>query len=185
MVLFRQQAKRTVCECVAWLQALREGRWGTDSLSKEYRSLKYFVSLEKSSLGKTGRRGVCRLVHKGRIVGRSSTFENPPKGKQAGLKVRSGGRAIRCVAVRCKGYMGMKLRNQGVQIGLRFDCRWIGQPVERCPNNQQTQQTCRDLGSHSFVALCIYPSGTSFAYGHWPRQQRHPLFLRCNKLYGR
>ena len=106
------------------------------------------------------------MVHKGRIVGRSSTFENLPKRKQAGLKVRSGGRAIRCVVLRCKGYMGMKLRNQVVQIALRFDCRWIGQPVERCPNNQQAQQTCRDLSSHSLVALCIYPSGKSIAYSH-------------------
>jgi hypothetical protein len=107
-------------------------------------------------------------VHKGRTVGRSSTFQNLPKRKQAGLKVRSGGRAIRCVVLRCIGYMGMKLRNQVVQIALRFYCRWIGQPVERCPNNQQAQQTRHDLGSHSFVALCIYPSGTSVAYGNCP-----------------
>jgi len=185
MVLSRPHAKCTVCEYVAWLQALREGRRGTDSLSKEYRSLKYFVSLGKSSLGKTGRRGVCRLVHKGRIVERSSTFENPPKRKQTGLKVRSGGRAIRSVVLCCKGYMGMKLRNQVVRVVLRFDCRWIGQPVEGCPNNQQAQQTCRDRGAHSLVAPCIYPSGKNVAYGHWPRQQRHPLFLRCKKLYGR
>jgi hypothetical protein len=79
----------------------------------------------------------------------------------------------------------MKLRNQVLQIALRFDCRWIGQPVERCPNNQQAQQTYRDLGSHSLVAPCIHPSGKSVAYGHWPRQQRHPLFLGCKKLYGR
>ena len=124
-------------------------------------------------------------MYKDRIVSRASIFENLPKRKQAGLKVRSGGRAIRCVVLRCKGYMGMKLRNQGVQIAPRFDCRWIGQPVERCPNNQQAQQTRRDLGSHSPAALCIYPSGKSFAYGHRPRQKRHALFIRCNKLYGR
>lgn len=168
MVLFRPHAECTVCECVAWLQALRERRRGTDSLSKDYRSLKYFVSLGKSSLGKTGRRGVCRLVHKGRIVERSSTFENRPKRKQTGLKVKSGGQAIRCVVLRCKGYMGMMLRNQVVQVAPRFDCRWIGQPVERCPNNQQAQQTCHDLGSHSLVAPCIHPSGKRVAYGHWP-----------------
>jgi hypothetical protein len=95
------------------------------------------------------------LIHKGRVVGRSSTFEKLPKQKQACLKVGSGGWAIRCVAPRCKGNLGMKLRNQVVQIDLRFDCRGIGQPVERCPNNQQAQQTCRDLGSHSLVAPAI------------------------------
>ena len=121
------------------------------------------------------------MTHKGRIVGRSSTFENLPERKQAGLNMRSGGWAIRCVLLRCKGYMEMKLRNQVVPIALRFDCRRIGQPVERCPNNQQAQQTRRDLGSHSLVAQCICPSGKSIAYGHWPRQQRHTLFLRCNK----
>ncbi len=105
-------------------------------------------------------------MHKGRIRGRSSTFENLPKRKQAGAKVRSVGGAIRCVIFRGKGYMGMKLRNQVVQIALRFDCRWIGQPIERCPNNQQAQQTCRDLGPHSLAAL----SGKSVTYGHWPRQ---------------
>jgi hypothetical protein len=113
-------------------------------------------------------------VHKDRIVGRSSTFENLPKRKQVGLKVRSGGRAIRCVVLHCKGHMGMKLRNQVVQIAPRFDCRWIGQPVERCPNNQQAQQTRRDLGSHSFLAPCIYPSGTSVAYVIGPDSKRIP-----------
>jgi hypothetical protein len=81
--------------------------------------------------------------------------------------------------------MGMKQRNQVLQIALRFDCRWIGQPVERCPNNDQAQQTCRDLGSHSLVAPCIYPSEKSIVYGHWPTQQRDSLFLRCNKPRGR
>src|SRR6266403_788930 len=142
-------------------------------------------SVEVSALGKRGRRGVCRVMHKGRVVGRSSTFENLTKRKQAGLKVGSGGWAIRGVVLRCKGYMGIKLRNQVVQIAMWFDCRWIGQPVERCSNNHQAQQTRRDLGSHSLVALCTYPSGKSVAYSHWPRQQRHPLFLRCKKLYGR
>src|SRR5207247_268796 len=66
----------------------------------------------ESTLRKAGRRRVCRLVHKGRIVGRSSTFENLPKRKQAGLKVRMEGQVIRCVVPRCKGYLGMKLRNQ-------------------------------------------------------------------------
>jgi hypothetical protein len=74
-------------------------------------------------------------MHKGRVVRRSSTFENLPKRKQAALKVRRGDRAIRCVLLRCKVYMGMNLRNQVLQVALRFDCRWIGQPVERCPNN--------------------------------------------------
>jgi len=185
MVLSRRHAKCTVCECGAWLQASRERLWGTDSVSKQYRSLRYVVSCGKSSLGKTGRRGVCRLTYKGRVVGRASTLENLPKRRQAGLKVRSAGQAIRCVVLRCNRYMVMELGNQGVPIALRFDCRWIGQPVERCPNDQQAQQTCRDLGSRSLIALCIYPSGKSVAYGHWLRQPRHPLFLRCKKLYGR
>jgi len=123
-------------------------------------------------------------VHKGRIVGRSSTFENLPKRKQAGLKVRMEGQVIRCVVPRCKGYLGMKLRNQSVQIALRFDCRWIGQPVEGCPNNQQAQQTCRDRGAHSLVAPCIYPSGKNVAYGHWLRQQRaSPLLTMQETLW--
>ena len=174
-----------VRECFAWFEASRQRLRGTYSVSKQGRSLRYFVSWGKSALGKRGRRGVCRLMHKGRVVGRSITFENLPKRKHAGLKVRGGGPTIRCVVLRCKGYMGMKLRNQVVQISLWFDCRWVGQPVERCPNNQQAQQIRRDLRSHGLLALCIYPSGTSVAYGHWSRQQRHPLFLRCNKLYGR
>ena len=185
MVLSRPHAKYSVCGCVAWLQASRERLRGPDSVSKQGRSLRYFVSWAKSALGKRGRRGVCRLMHKGRVVGRSITFENLPKRKHAGLKVRGGGPTIRCVVLRCKGYMGMKLRNQVVPTAQRFDCRWIGQPVERCPNNQQAQQTRRDLGSHSLVARCVDPSRKCIAYGHWPRQQRHPLFLRCNKLYGR
>ena len=157
MALFRPHAKCTVCECVAWLQASRERLRGTDSVSKQYRSLRHFVSWGKSSLGETGRRRVRRLTHKGRAVEMSSTFENLPKRKEAGLKVRSRVRAIRFVVLRCKGYMGMKLTNQAVQVTLRFDCRWIGQPVERCPNNQQAQQKCRDLGSHSFVSCPFIP----------------------------
>ena len=61
----------------------------------------------------------------------------------------------------------MKLRDQVVQVAPRFDCRWIGQPVERCPDNQHAQQTCRDFGSYGLVALCIYPSGKGVTYGHW------------------
>jgi hypothetical protein len=124
-------------------------------------------------------------MHKGRIAGRSSTFENLPKRKKPGLKVRSVCGAIRWLIFRGNGYMEMQLRNQVVRIALRFDCRWIGQPIERCPNNQQAQQTGRYWGSHSLIALCNYPSGTSVACGHWPRQQRHPLFLRCDKRYRR
>src|SRR5258705_4385566 len=123
-------------------------------------------------------------MHKGRVVGRSSTFENLTKRKQAGLKVGSGGWAIRGVVLRCKGYMGIKLRNQVVQIAMWFDCRWIGQPVERCSNNHQAQQTRRDLGSHSLVALCTYPSGKSVAYSHWPRQQRHPYSYDARNSMG-
>src|SRR4029077_2657202 len=126
---------------------------------KQGRSLRYFVSWGVSTLGKMGRRGVRRLVHKGRIVRKSPTFENLPKRKQAGLKVRSGGWTIRGVALRCKGYMRMKLRNQVVQIALRFDCRWIGQPVERCPNNQQAQQTRRGLDFHGLSRLSVHPWG--------------------------
>jgi hypothetical protein len=118
------------------------------------------------------------LVHKGRIVGRSSTFENLPKRKQAGLKVRSGVRAIQCVVLRSKGYMGMKLRNQVVQIALRLNCRWIGQPVERCPNNQQAQQTCRDLDSHSLVACPFIPWGMCAACSHSRSQILSEVMLR-------
>src|SRR6266404_2024150 len=171
MVLSRPHAKFAVYKRAAWLQASRERLRDTDSLSKEVRLLRYLVSWGKPALGKRGRRGVCRLMHKGRVVGRSPTFENLPKRKQAGLKVRRGGWAIRCVLLRCKGYMGMNLRNQVLQIALRFDCRWIGQPVERCPNDQHAQQTYRNLGSQSLIALCPYPSGKSVACGHW----LHPL----------
>jgi hypothetical protein len=124
-------------------------------------------------------------MHKGRIRAGSSAFENLPKRKQAGLKVRSVGEAIRWLMFRGKQCMGMNLRNQVVQIARRFDCRWIGQSIERCPNNQQAQQACRDLGSPGPVALCNYQSGKSVAHGHWPSQKRHPLFLGCAKLYGR
>jgi hypothetical protein len=156
----------------------------TDFVSMQDRSLRYFVS-GKRALGKTGRGGVCRLTHKRRIVGRSSIFENLPKRKQAGLKVRSVDGAIRCVFFRGKGYMLVKLRNQVVQVALQSDCRRIWQPIERCPNDQQAQQTCRDFGSHRFVALCNCPSGKNVAYDRWPRQQRHSLLLRGDELYRR
>ena len=65
------------------------------------------------------------MVHKGRIVGRASTFENLPKQKQAGLKVRSADQAIRCVVLRCNRYIVMELGNQVVTIALRLNCRWI------------------------------------------------------------
>lgn len=74
-------------------------------------------------------------MHKGRVVGRSLTFGNLAKRKQPVLIVRSGGGAIRCVVLRSKGSMGMKLRNKVLHIALRFNCRWIGPPVERCPSN--------------------------------------------------
>jgi hypothetical protein len=77
------------------------------------------------------------LVHKGRIVGRSSTFEHLPKQKQAGLKVRSAGQAIRCVVLRCNRYMVMELGNQVVPIALRLNCSWIGKRVKRSTNNQK------------------------------------------------
>ena len=44
MVLCRPHAKCTVFECAAWLQASRESPLGTDSVSKQGRSLRYFVS---------------------------------------------------------------------------------------------------------------------------------------------
>ncbi|PYT91571.1 MAG: hypothetical protein DMG36_17715 [Acidobacteria bacterium] len=62
------------------------------------------------------------------------------------------------MALRCNRYMVMKRANQIVPTALRFDCRWIGQSVEKRPNNQQAQQTRRDLGFHSLVTLRIYPS---------------------------
>ena len=63
MILFRPHANRTVFECVAWLQASREGPRGTDFLSKLYRPLKHSVSWGRLVLGKAGRRGVGRLTH--------------------------------------------------------------------------------------------------------------------------
>jgi hypothetical protein len=91
----------------------------------------------------------------------------------------------------------MKLRNYVVPITLRLNCRWIGHPVESCPNNQQAQQTRRDLGTHSLVALCIYPSRKCVACSHSRSQilsevmlrsicpANAPLFLRCAQRYGR
>jgi hypothetical protein len=58
----------------------------------------------------------------------------------------------------------MKLRNQIAQIAFTFHGRWIGQPVERYPNNQQAQQTCRDLNSHSFIALHMCYSPRTISY---------------------
>src|ERR1017187_9156592 len=112
MAFYRPHAKCTVCEWVAWLQASRERLRGPDSVSKRrYRSLRYFVSWGKPSLRKTGRGGVCRLTYKGRVVGRSSTFENLAKRKQAGLKKRSASQAIRCMVLHCNSCMVVTLGN--------------------------------------------------------------------------
>ena len=90
-------------------------------------------------------------------MGRAAIFGDLPKRKEAGLKAKSAGQTIRCMALRCNRYMVMKRGNQVVRIALRFDCRRIGQPVEKRPNNQQAQQTRRDLGFHSLVGLGIDP----------------------------
>jgi len=113
-------------------------------------------------------------MHKGRIRAGSSTFKNLPKRKQTGLKVRSVGGAIQRLVFRGKQYMGMKRRNQVVQIARRFDCRWIGQSVERCPDNQQAQQTCRDLGSPGPRAPSKHRLGKIVACGHLPGSEGIP-----------
>lgn len=77
----------------------------------QYRSFRYFVSWGKSPLGKTRRRGVCRLTYKGRVVERSSSFDNPAKRKQAGLKKRSAGQAIPCMVRRFNSHMAVRLGN--------------------------------------------------------------------------
>ncbi len=184
MVLSRPHAKCTVCECVAWLQSSRERLRGTDSVSKQGRSLRYFVSRgvdfkkgrEETCLSLGAQRSDRRKVLYLRESAQTKTSWPESEDGRPGNPMR--GSSLQRVP-------GNEAEKPSVQIALRFDCRWIGQPVEGCPNNQQAQQTCRDRGAHSLVAPCIYPSGKNVAYGHWLRQQRHPLFLRCKKLYGR
>ena len=126
-------------------------------------------------------------MHEGRIVGGSSTLENLPKPKTSWPESEERRRGqsdawfFSCLT---------KVHGNEAEKPDCSDCpavwtgRWIRQPVKRCPNNQQAQQTCRDLGFHSLVAPLIYTSEKSVLRDHWPRQQRHPLFIRCNILHG-
>ena len=139
-----------------------------------------------SILEKTGRRSVCRLAYKDQFVRRARAFGNPPKRKEAGLKVRSASQTIRCMILRCNRYVVIKLGDQVVLITLRLHCRWIRQAVERSANNHQTQQTCRDLDSHRLVA-CPYTREEAVACSHftdsvsghvtfdWPRSNATPF----------
>lgn len=81
--------------------------------------------------------------------------------------------------------MGMQLRNQVAQVALRFNRRWIGQSVERYPNNQQAQQTYRELDSHDSGSLCIYSPGTTVVYGQWLKAAKvPPLAMMQQNLSG-
>src|SRR5882762_11667871 len=113
-----------------WVASFSLRGRGTDSLPKQNRSIRYFASQRMPSLGNAGRRGVCRVTYKGQLAGRASTFENPVKRKQAGLKVSSASQAIQCMLLRRDGHTVVKPRDQIVLLPLRLHCRWIGQTVE-------------------------------------------------------
>jgi hypothetical protein len=139
MVHFRPCEKRTICEFVAWWQA-------TDLLQSDLAAC-VLRELGESSLGKTGRRGVCRQTYKD-LVGRTAAFKDPAKRKHAGPEVRSAGQAIRYWVLRRNGYMVTDLGYQVGPITLGLQGRWIGMSVERSPNHHQAQQACHDLASH-------------------------------------
>ena len=134
------------------LVASLAGGRGANSTSKQYRSIRYFVSRRWPPSGKAGRRGVCRVTYEGQLVGRASTFENLAKRKQAGLKVRSASQPVRCMVLRCNRQMAIKPGDQIVLNTMRLHCRRIGWPVERSPNHDQAQQTCHDLDFHSLMS---------------------------------
>jgi len=65
------------------------------------------------------------LTNKSQLMGRTCTFKNLAKQKQAVLKMRSRGRTIRCM-ICCNSYMVIKPGHEVVLIGVRLNCRWIG-----------------------------------------------------------
>lgn len=101
MTLFRPHAKCTICESVPWLQVSQESLRAR-ILFQGNIGLFGYKRVEKSFLGKRGRRSVCGLAHKYSVVGRSFTFQNLLNRKQADLKVKSGGWVIPHVVTRCQ-----------------------------------------------------------------------------------
>jgi len=135
-------------------------------------------ALGKSYLRITGRRAVCRSTHEGQVKRRTSTLERLARQKPPGLNMRTARHAIQRVIIRCNGRMVISLGNQFALNTLRLNCWGIGQPVKGSSNNQQAQQTCRDLDFQSLVNRSNGPSAKCAAGVH-PHSHTLSEFMLC------
>jgi hypothetical protein len=65
------------------------------------------------------------MTYRARVAGRTLAFENLSKRKEAALKVRRAGQAIRCMILCRNRYSVSEVGSQILLITLRLDGRWI------------------------------------------------------------